>query len=620
MSDSRPTPHRSPWPIRLAAGLAVAGLVGFGVWLNTRSDESVPPAGPEFPIPPLSQTQFLNTGPDAHYIGSAACAGCHRTNHLSYLHTAHSRALTDLDPMAEPADATFRHDPSHRDYRVYRKDGQFRHEEVVRKPDGTEVARTDHPVRYLIGSGHFCRSYLVEVDGFLHQSPLTWYTTKGKWDMSPGYDFPQHWSFERPVQVGCLSCHAGRVEPMNGTTHQVAIHEQAIGCERCHGPGSLHAERYRDGQKGDGGDDWTIVNPSKLSRPLLEAVCADCHQSGAAAVSVRGRSPADFRPGRPITDYRVDYRFDRGAEQMTVVGHMEQLRLSKCYQAADTLTCLTCHDPHARVLPKDPMAFHRQKCLDCHADRGCSLPMLQRQAKQDACTTCHMPRGDTDIPHVAFTHHRIGKHGGKPAAASNEMPDLVPSDDVSHFPAIDRDRNLGLAYQQAAMNPIHERHAGPFRDRAVSLLEKVHRAGLKDGRTAEALAELYWNRDADRAGRFAREALAATDLSPEGRAKALIVLASSRYEDKDYGGAIELLEQLVKLRRFAEDWRLLGVCHLQAGRPGQALPALRQALAIRPTSASIHGALGETYRALGDTRRAREHFDKADWLKRNRVQ
>jgi hypothetical protein len=69
----------------------------------------------------------------------------------------------------------------------------------------------------------------VEVDGFLHESPLTWYTARKKWDMSPGYDFPTHWSFERPVKVGCLNCHAGRVEAAGGTVHKMTIHEQAIG-------------------------------------------------------------------------------------------------------------------------------------------------------------------------------------------------------------------------------------------------------------------------------------------------------------------------------------------------------------------------------------------------------
>ncbi len=65
---------------------------------------------------------------------------------------------------------------SGRAYRVYREGGQLHHEELLRSLEGQEIARVDLPVRYLIGSGHFSRSYFVEVDGFLKESPITWYT------------------------------------------------------------------------------------------------------------------------------------------------------------------------------------------------------------------------------------------------------------------------------------------------------------------------------------------------------------------------------------------------------------------------------------------------------------
>ncbi len=206
----------------------------------------------------------------------------------------------------------------------------------------------DVPIRYLIGSGHFCRSYLVEIDGFLHESPITWYTSKKKWDMSPGYDFPTHWGFERAVKTGCLACHAGRVEPVGDSLHRMTLHEKAIGCESCHGPGSKHEALHRAKKHVPGQEDLTIVQPSRLSRARLEAICTVCHLNGPASIPLRGRQDTDFRPGMPLTDYRIDYRFANGSEQMTVVGHIEQLRGSACYQKSERLTCLTCHDPHAK--------------------------------------------------------------------------------------------------------------------------------------------------------------------------------------------------------------------------------------------------------------------------------
>lgn len=204
----------------------LALFVGLVVWYNpfSKKDEpGTPPVEETFFPPPLTASRFLNTGPDAQYIGTEACAKCHQREHHSYQLTAHSRALSDLDPKAEPPDGSFFHRPSGRHFRVYRQGDLFRHEEVARAEDGSEIARLDVPIRYLIGSGNFCRSYLAEIDGFLHESPVTWYTSKKTWDMSPGYDFPKHHSFERPVTVGCLSCHAGRrvIDPRPMQDHRV---------------------------------------------------------------------------------------------------------------------------------------------------------------------------------------------------------------------------------------------------------------------------------------------------------------------------------------------------------------------------------------------------------------
>ncbi len=440
MSDRRRR-RRLLWT---AIALAAGGVL-LGCWLGW--PKSLPAE------PPYSESRYLNTGPDAQYIGIAACAECHEREHRSYRLTAHSKALADLDPSAEPPDAAFEHKPSGRSYRVYRKDGQLRHQEVVRTAEGKEIAQIDLPIRYLIGSGNFTRSYLVEVDGFLHESPITWYTTKQQWGLSPGYDSPHHASFERAVDLACLACHAGRAVAVDGSVHRMAFHEQAIGCENCHGPGSLHQDRRRTGPVPTDEDDLTIVHPGKLSRPLLEAICAACHLNGPADVPLRGRPFTAFQPGRPLSDFRIHYRLEGGNEQMTVVGHVAQLRSSACYQQSPALTCVACHDPHQRAAPKDSVAYYRQKCLSCHATHGCRLEPAERLKKDatDNCAGCHMPRGSTEIPHVAFTHHRIGRHSA-PRSVVDRIPDLVAEDDAGLAP-LDRQRGLGLAHLEAAQRP-----------------------------------------------------------------------------------------------------------------------------------------------------------------------
>src|SRR5262249_38805500 len=150
--------------------------------------------------------------------------------HKSYLLTAHSKALSDVNLAAEPPDGAFVQKASGRAYRVYRQDGHLRHEEALLTEDGREIGRVDHAIRYLIGSGHFTRSYLVEVAGGLQESPVTWYPSKGLWGMSPGYDVSRHPGFERPVTFGCVRCHAGRAEVAADSINRVAFREKAIGC------------------------------------------------------------------------------------------------------------------------------------------------------------------------------------------------------------------------------------------------------------------------------------------------------------------------------------------------------------------------------------------------------
>lgn len=610
----------------LAAGTVVA-VISVACLKWGRSLQPFP--GNPFPLPPYSESRFLNTGPEARYIGTAACAECHRENHRSFSLTAHSQSLAEVDPNAEPPDGSFNHRLSKRSYRVYRRDNQLRHEEILRTAEGQEVTRVDVPIRYRIGSGHFTRSYLVELDGFLHESPITWYASRKQWDMSPGYDFPKHWGFDRPVSADCVACHAGRVEAAEGTVHRLVLHEQTIGCESCHGPGSLHAA-LRKSKVLVPEEDATIVNPGKLPRLLLEAVCSKCHLSGPATVMLRGRHSGDFRPGKPLTDFRADYRFEGGKELMTVTGHIAQLRQSACYQQSADLSCLTCHDPHAREKPKDPAAFYRQKCLHCHTVQACGLEPAQRRAKDaaDNCLTCHMPRGDTEIPHIAFTNHRIVRRPTqrpadlKPGAAlvtdasSERVPELVPIEDVPDLTPIEQRRNLGLAYYIACGNPVYARYgfADAFQKRARNLLEDVDAAGLHDAEASAALAQLYWEKDRDLAVIYAQRALQAADISAKARISSKIVLAGAAMHDRRFDEAIHLLEEIARGQRAANDWYFIGLCYLGLNQPSRSLPALQKSLEIRPDASAVHARLAQAYRRLGNARRAGEHEEKARWL------
>ena len=612
---------------RFALVFLVVALASGGVWTALRkSHEPLPPSFPKTERqsqqtpsrPGISSSPYLNTSSKANYVGSQACVECHDDENQSFLRTAHSRALGDVNVAEEPPDVTFLHEKSGRTYQVYRKDGKLRHREfILDGPD--EVVLADHPVAHTIGSGHHSRSYLIKTEGYLFESPITWYASKKSWGLSPGYDQPRHWSFSRAIDQGCIICHAGRVEPKGGSPYRLKIHEQKIGCESCHGPGSLHVAHRNRNNVDEKEPDLTIVHPGRLSRTLNEAICARCHLRGVATVYVRGRHPNEFRPGLPLTDFRIDYRQDDPDSSMKVTGHFEQMRRSRCYTQSTDLTCTTCHNPHDKPTIPERIAYFRSKCMSCHeGDGGCQLPEPQRLAKspKNDCIFCHMPRVDTEIPHFAFTHHRIGlehlmEYSPKQLADVN----LKPVGDVSRMSQLDRDRCLGLAYLESS-DLSGNRTDGSHREKAFRLLTRVYDAGIRDAEVTSSLARSLWEQSADGSIRLARETLSKKEISAGARVNLLIVLGDTLLQAQNNRNAESMFQQLTELRMNDIDWQTLGECRALNNNPEGAILAFKKALAIRSDRPELHALLAETYARIGRPDLAMKHRQQAQKLAR----
>lgn len=609
----------------LAMGALLAAVFGLGVFMILRGgpqpDELA--AHPSTDPPPITPTRFLNTTDQAKYVGAQACVECHAEQYDSYQLTAHSRALSPVAPDQEPADGEFFNEASRRHYRIYRRDGQLRQHESMRDEQGV-IAEQDHAMDWLIGSGRHSRSYLVDIDGFLVESPVTWYTSRRQWDMSPGYNRADHWSFERAADEGCLFCHVGLAEPTGESLSRLEIRQQAISCERCHGPGSLHVERHRaSGAEAaavasDEGDP-TIVNPARLDRMLAEDICAQCHLRGDATVTIRGRRLTDYRPGLPLTDFRIDYQVKARNRPMKVVGHVEQMRLSGCWTApGSTLTCTTCHDPHQDTLPENKVAFYREKCLECHGAADCGLPeqAAGRTQSGDNCAGCHMPQVATDIPHIAFTHHRIGIHDEEPPLVLEpHQVDLVPATDVNYLPQDDRERCLGLAYMEYAERQSSQPAVDFFHDSAWNLLKPLHDKHLYDAGVEAALARLLWEKDSPETPAAAYNALRGPNLSPQHRVNAAFVMAEAAMKAGQWEAATEPLQELTRLRRHSEDHTMLAVCLAELGKLDEALESAERASQIQPFRADVYDLLAKICEASGRVVQGQQHAETARRLK-----
>lgn len=144
----------------------------------------------------------------------------------------------------------------------------------------------------------------------------------------------------------CAECHGNITKEFPTATHaRIKAHganADTIGCESCHGPGSLHSE--------SGGARGTIVNPDKSPE-----VCFQCH------LDMKGKFSLPH--AHPIMDGKV--------------------------------TCTDCHDPHKGHAIQGGLFAARadsENCTRCHqAQRGPFV--FEHEAVREGCTTCHDPHG-----------------------------------------------------------------------------------------------------------------------------------------------------------------------------------------------------------------------------------
>ena len=571
---------RRAWTIILVGG--VLSVLAVATW------QVLPVTEVAWP-PVARESESVRRPTDSEeFVGSAVCSECHAAIAKAY----------DSNPMAHSTEAaitaTPREDHEKKisfesghglQFRVERKADGIAHHEFSKVADDLLYDRSVD-VDWTIGSGKRGRSYAFESEGMLFQSPISWYSQRGIWDMSPGFAAEMSNRFDRRLLDGCIACHVGRANPQVGVPDKFehpAILEAAIGCERCHGPGARHVQWRRSTEPNAGTD--PIVNPSKLPIVERESVCNQCHLPGVRRVLRSGCTPYDFRPGQRLdetwTVFVEGSRTMNGESAAPAVSQVEQMRASRCYQkTSGKLGCASCHDPHGAVEEKEREAHYERRCQTCHETQGCSLPIEKRKTspKGSSCIDCHMPRlKAADIPHTSQTDHRVLRDP-QPASSTPTSPKMAElsifDEDSTRVPESDRLRAKALIQLESLKEIRDPDRAEECRQRLRKVLGKfpndsevllgLGTASLllndtvsaetyflkalavspDDEKSVEQLALFYfWNNDQSQARRFLQKSLAQNSTNVENWGRYAQILGMLG----DWPAAFEAAEKGLKI-------------------------------------------------------------------------
>ena len=343
------------------------------------------------------------------------------------------------------------------------------HKARRRDLSGRVVVEIDADIAFVLGSGTRGRSYLLNRDGYLFQSPLRLVCDKKMRGICPlvlSTCIPPSGRSKRPVcsatpiRLTPLKIPATAIARPSFTATGSAVNAVTV-------PALCMSQRCRQNPDRAEMPDWTIVNPRRLTPELREAVCQQCHLQGEVRFVRQGRHTFAYRPGLPLQEYwSIFVRAPEFQDSQKAVGQVEQMIASRCFQAsAGNLGCISCHDPHQVPSTAHRVRYYRDCCLECHQEKPCAMPeaVRRQQNPNDDCIACHMPRfPSSDIAHTAVTDHRLLR---KPENAEPRPRKRLRlhADDVplvnffakeldSQDPAVCRD--LGLAFIYLTTQPL----------------------------------------------------------------------------------------------------------------------------------------------------------------------
>ena len=370
-------------------------------------------------VPACSRRAEPPPGATKQFVGSEKCATCHQDIYTRWKGTLMANVIRD--PLKDKAAIIG-------DFSTPNPLVTFRKEEIA----------------FVYGSKWKQRYFTRRGDDY-YVFPAQWDVRAKAWRryyVEPGTDWwVEHYpadQMQRPTGPLCDGCHS-----VNYDIKTKTVTEWNVGCEKCHGPGSLHVEFPVAS---------TVVNPARLDAVRGDDVCLQCHSQGQPRTKpldgVYYDWPVGYRPGDRLSDVWALEEHHLGTETFThwANGSAHKNRMQgndyvKSQMSLKGVRCSACHDVHGTEHEADLRLPGDGVCLQCHGPqlqpgpRGTIEQHTQHKATSTGsrCVACHMPAIARTVGNVSVRSHTFEvispvttKQLGVPNACTSCHTDRTP--------------------------------------------------------------------------------------------------------------------------------------------------------------------------------------------------
>ena len=349
--------------------------------------------------------------PAALYVGSQSCGSCHTKEYEKWKGSHHALAMLPPRPefmLGDFHDTTFEENGQITRFSV--RGGKY-----FVNTEGPDGKPHDYEVAYAFGWFPLQQYLIPFPGGRLQCLQVAWDVPKKRWfSLHPGQKVPPtdwlHWTRSAANwNTMCSECHSTdvrkRYDP-DKDTYRTTWSEIAVGCEACHGPGSLHDAWAKKPAMGRPAlaNAGLLVRTKDMTRREVVDLCMPCHsrRSELEDLGVLGGEPLDsmlpvvlaegtFYPDGQIEDEDYEYH---------------SFLQSRMFEKG--VKCSDCHDVHAARRYTEGNAL----CLKCHradtydtSEHHFHKKIVNGKPSAGAlCVSCHMPGRNYMVVHFRRDH------------------------------------------------------------------------------------------------------------------------------------------------------------------------------------------------------------------------